>query len=159
MAPLLSSLTLLVCLASSVLCSAHPKSYGQPLTSQQLQAKQPLNGLPSNSQYSLVYTTLGIGHQNYTCSNGVYVQTEEGDGLAKESVVLCIPLEQRLTAKRSLIFFQKLGRLLFYEALEVKLTAELQSDLTVVVRYGALEQTALSERAKTECAKRTLYSS
>lgn len=50
------------------------------LTVEQLQAQQPSNGLPSNSNVTLVYSTLGIGNQNYTCNGTAYVQTEPGDG-------------------------------------------------------------------------------
>lgn len=64
----------------------HPKptAHGGPphqvLTVQQLQTLQPLNALPSNSNVTLQYTTLGIGTQNYTCNGSVYVQSGANNG-------------------------------------------------------------------------------
>lgn len=52
----------------------------KPLTIEELQARQPLDGLPSNSNVTLVYAALGIGHQNYTCNGTAYVQSKTGDG-------------------------------------------------------------------------------
>lgn len=50
------------------------------LTTEQLQFEQPPSNLPSNSNVTLVYSTLGIGHQNYTCNGTAFVQTKPGDG-------------------------------------------------------------------------------
>ena len=69
---------------ASLKISRQPSSDEHPghavVTAQQLQLQQPLNGLPSNNNVTLAYSTLGIGLQNYTCNGTAYVQTESGDG-------------------------------------------------------------------------------
>lgn len=57
--------------------AADPSNF---LSTLQLQTEQPLEALPSNSNVTLIHSTLGIGHQNYTCNGTAFVQTEPGDG-------------------------------------------------------------------------------
>lgn len=84
----LYSLLTLGCLLSSTLAAPtaqrgrpnRPAPPHQVLTTQQLQAKQPTLSLASNSNVTLLYATLGIGTQNYTCNGSKYVQTLPGSG-------------------------------------------------------------------------------
>lgn len=46
-----------------------------------LQAEMPTTaGLPPNTNVTLKYAAVGVGHQNYTCNGTNYVQTGQGDG-------------------------------------------------------------------------------
>jgi len=75
---LLATTTALPAPAASQPPSYNPHSH--ILTVSELQTQQPLLALPSNSNVTLLYSTLGIGVQNYTCNGTNFVQTSPGDG-------------------------------------------------------------------------------